>query len=536
MARAGAIAPLLAAALAAQSSCGGASHERPPPAAGARVGTPAAPGPATRAVAGVPAQRPARALHVPADGWSEHDAGESAMRSALEQRFPLHGVAFHMQAQVFSEPAEGSQVIGYLRRGTRFRAAARGRAGGCERGWHELSSGGFVCEGRGFALGATPQSFEPSPRSAALHDPLPYAYAKNVARLSLQYFRIPDTREEREAERLLAEAPADFLRTPAQGSEARPAGSEPNPPEPRFALPDYARMPMEPGFYVSVDRTVLADDAGAQLALDGECPAQDPVEDCSAAAASARAFVRTVRGAFVTSDALAPVSAPPAPGTALGDALELPLGIVYRGSARRLLRDTASGALQEGERLARFAHVALSGARVRHEGQDFLQARSGELVSELHLRVAQRTARPALVPRHARWIHVRLAEQTLVAYEGDRPVFATLVATGKEGFETPQGLFRVHGKHVSATMDGLAGSDEVYSIEDVPWTMYFQGSYALHAAFWHDKLGAVRSHGCVNLAPEDARWLFRWTTPALPSGFHGVIATSDNPGTFVFID
>jgi hypothetical protein len=268
--------------------------------------------------------------------------------------------------------------------------------------------------------------------------------------------------------------------------------------ESAFVLPDYARMPMEPGFYVSVDATVLADAGGAAIAQDACCA--DRLAATCTAAASARAFVRTVRGAYVPSGALATVTAPPAPGTRLDGALGLPLGIVYRGSARHLERDAASGAFQELERLARFAHVPLTGAQVRNEGVDYLQTRSGALVSALHLRVARRVPRPPLVPRRARWIHVHLAEQTLVAYEGDRPVFATLVATGKEGFGTPPGLFRIHAKHVSATMDGLAGSDDVYSIEDVPWTMYFQGSYALHAAFWHDRLGAPRSHGCVNLA------------------------------------
>ena len=66
--------------------------------------------------------------------------------------------------------------------------------------------------------------------------------------------------------------------------------------------------------------------------------------------------------------------------------------------------------------------------------------------------------------------------------------------------------------------------------------MYFQGSYALHAAFWHDRFGAVRSHGCVNLAPADAHFLFRWAGPVLPNGWHGVIATKDNPGTFLLVD
>jgi hypothetical protein len=84
-------------------------------------------------------------------------------------------------------------------------------------------------------------------------------------------------------------------------------------------------------------------------------------------------------------------------------------------------------------------------------------------------------------------------------------------------------------------MDDTASATEAYSIEDVPWTMYFEGSFALHAALWHDQFGRPRSHGCVNLAPADARWLFQWTGPVLPPGWHGVVASSRRQGSWVHI-
>ncbi len=51
--------------------------------------------------------------------------------------------------------------------------------------------------------------------------------------------------------------------------------------------------------------------------------------------------------------------------------------------------------------------------------------------------------------------------------------------------------------------------------------MYYHHGYALHGAYWHDGFGRVRSHGCTNIAPADARWLYRWTTPTVPRGWHG---------------
>jgi lipoprotein-anchoring transpeptidase ErfK/SrfK len=84
-------------------------------------------------------------------------------------------------------------------------------------------------------------------------------------------------------------------------------------------------------------------------------------------------------------------------------------------------------------------------------------------------------------------------------------------------------------------MDGDVASDGPYSIEDVPWVMYFNASIALHGAFWHNQFGTPRSHGCVNLAPADAKQLFAWVEPRLPPGLHGVYATATQPGTRVVV-
>ena len=148
---------------------------------------------------------------------------------------------------------------------------------------------------------------------------------------------------------------------------------------------------------------------------------------------------------------------------------------------------------------------------------------------------------PDLAPGE-KWIDVDLTRQTLVAFEGARPVFATMVSSGKRNpqdkerdFPTPTGTFRVREKHVTVTMDGDVASDGPYSIEDVPWVMYFHAGYGFHAAFWHDSFGRPRSHGCVNLAPDDARTLFAWSDPPLPEGWHGVMAKDAAEGTRVVV-
>jgi hypothetical protein len=112
-----------------------------------------------------------------------------------------------------------------------------------------------------------------------------------------------------------------------------------------------------------------------------------------------------------------------------------------------------------------------------------------------------------------KWVQVDLYEQTLVAYEDTTPVYATLISSGLDKWATRPGLFQVYARYY---LDGMRGSYEpdgsdYYSLESVPWVMYFDGARALHGEYWHNGLGFKRSHGCVNLAPLDARWLYDWT-------------------------
>ena len=138
-----------------------------------------------------------------------------------------------------------------------------------------------------------------------------------------------------------------------------------------------------------------------------------------------------------------------------------------------------------------------------------------------------------------RWIDVDLVQQTLVAYEGTRPVFATIVSTGKgparSDHATPPGAHRIWVKIFTTKMDNLEKEDveKHYALEDVPWVQFFDKAVALHGAFWHHDFGHVHSHGCVNLAPLDARWLFAFTGPHLPIGWTAVYPTKTEPGTMV---
>lgn len=131
--------------------------------------------------------------------------------------------------------------------------------------------------------------------------------------------------------------------------------------------------------------------------------------------------------------------------------------------------------------------------------------------------VARFRARPSAIRSDERWVGVNLREQTAVAYEGDKPVYAALVATGMAATPTVQGIFRTWWRLVSRKMaGGSASTGGYYYLEEVPWTCYFYSGYALHAAYWHDAFGRPRSHGCVNLSPYDAWWIFQWSEAGGP--------------------
>jgi lipoprotein-anchoring transpeptidase ErfK/SrfK/LysM repeat protein len=134
-------------------------------------------------------------------------------------------------------------------------------------------------------------------------------------------------------------------------------------------------------------------------------------------------------------------------------------------------------------------------------------------INQVYVGKVTPAARPSEVEARepdAAWIEVNLFEQTLAAYEGDRMVYASLVSTGLRGWDTPPGLFEVSLRFQWRKMSGAYGRPDYYFLEDVPWTMYFNQDIALHTAYWHDGFGYRHSHGCVNLAPLDARWLYDW--------------------------
>ncbi len=158
----------------------------------------------------------------------------------------------------------------------------------------------------------------------------------------------------------------------------------------------------------------------------------------------------------------------------------------------------------------------------QQSGVRWLRIGEGRYIKADHLNEVRKLDRPEGSGTHHQWIDVDLGEQVVVAYRDNEPAYATLTSSGREPNHTPRGNYPVWGKSSAITMKSQEYDDAPYYVNRVPWVLFFQAHNALHAAYWHDRFGAVKSHGCANLAPRDAQYLFEWLDPKLPAGWTSV--------------
>jgi hypothetical protein len=206
------------------------------------------------------------------------------------------------------------------------------------------------------------------------------------------------------------------------------------------------------------------------------------------------------------------------------------------------------------EPLYRLYHSAIFWATTVHAGEDggfWYELRDDRFlipyfVRAEHLRpIAPEETAPLSpeVPADAKRIEVDLGRQVLTAYEHERPVLTTSISSGlplmnplpgKDPSTTPTGEFTIFkkrpGKHMG---DGkLTAAPDAFEFPGVPWVSYYQTEgYAFHGAYWHNDFGRRRSHGCVNMRPAEALWIYRWTTPVVPLER----MPAESPGTLVRI-
>ena len=136
-----------------------------------------------------------------------------------------------------------------------------------------------------------------------------------------------------------------------------------------------------------------------------------------------------------------------------------------------------------------------------------------------------------------KWIEIDLSDQKLFAWEGGRKVYDFAISSGRPGYKTVTGEFRVWRKVESQRyVGGSKARGDYYNLPNVPWSLFFYKGYAIHGAYWHNDFGIkTRSSGCVNLHPDNARQVYFWAGPAMPEGKKAVNSTPDNPGVRVVV-
>lgn len=147
---------------------------------------------------------------------------------------------------------------------------------------------------------------------------------------------------------------------------------------------------------------------------------------------------------------------------------------------------------------------------VEIDGYTWYQVGENQWIHQFNVARITPIARPTDVTTE-KWVSIDLYEQVLIAYEGDTPVFSTMISSGLPEWSTNEGTFNVYLRRERTTMSGAYNQPDFYYLEEVPWTMFYDGDIALHGTFWHDGFGYRQSHGCVNMTITDSNWLFNWS-------------------------
>lgn len=437
-----------------------------------------------------------------------------------------------MRTFIYVAPDARAQKLGYLHAGTVVdRALEPSGDVGCPGGWYRIFPRGYVCAGKSASLDAENPVVEATVRPARRGEPYPYIYVFSRNPPPPLYVRLPDDADQRRVEgRYRGEAmPLRSLRDGqllGNPDELTPFFQQRRDLPKPFGAEEKVRFPAHRGRGNPRGAFAIV----AQFAWTG------------------RRFGLTTELDLIPLDRTRGVE----PSTMKGIELKsggVPAFVMHRGL--RSVKPNENGVFKPSDWVSFRSGWELTGRssdgnEIRQNGKEaagvYIETTMGLWLPAQSLRIGS-LGRDlwAYAKRGRKWIDVSIDHQMLVAYEGERPVFATLVSTGRGGTGDPattsatvQGTFFVQSKHLTATMDGSEGDINARELHDVPYVQYFHQNYALHGAYWHDEFGRPRSNGCVNLSPRDAAWLFEWTDPVVVEGWHGAMAPRES-GTLIYI-
>lgn len=449
-----------------------------------------------------------------------------------------------MLTDVRAKPNPQATKVGFLRAGAvvEIDPEPKGNAG-CPEGWRKIHPYGYVCLGPEATLDLDNPIARASTRRPDASQRLPYMYGIAV-RGGPAYARIPTDDDLKEYEPHLKSHLAKWAKDKESGAA--------------FGLDVWAKWSTKelPPALDALEQKITDDDipwflkdGGRVPNLSGKIKSKDQVKIEEFAKRNGVAFTETFlwQGRrynvstdlrVLPADRFRPIHGSDFHGWVIGEDIDFPFALVRKKGSKKY--ELKGKHLAEAGDLEWRTAISLTGKQRIEDGKLYYEAKDGFWVDDRSAgRVDPAKKMPGWGKNGEKWIDVNVTKQVLVAYEGTKPVYATLVSTGEAGLGDPEktkstkrGIFRVHTKFLSITMDSDVVGEE-FELRDVPYVQYFEEGYALHGAYWHDMFGTPKSHGCVNLAPEDARRLFFWTDPPIPPGWQGVSRALT--GTVVFV-
>jgi lipoprotein-anchoring transpeptidase ErfK/SrfK len=452
--------------------------------------------------------------------------------------------ALAIETPIFAQPDVTAPRLGQLRVGAIVEMDPRVVAGkGCSAGFRAIKPLGFVC------LGSTTLDLNhPLVRAATRRpDPtqkLPYMYGL-ATRGGPAYASLPNAEILKTNEPHLATHLKKWATDPVSGATY---GNElwgkwkSEPPPPALEAMHERRSDVEiPWFLQNGGHAPNLTGARADGPRAGEFSRRNGISFVDSLLWEGRRYNVSVDLRLMPADRFRPIKGSDFHGFRIPEDAKAPFAIVKSPKAKKL--EDEAGRLVARAKLEWRTVVSLTGRQRIQKGIYYDEIEGGGWAAHDDLsRVDIAKKMPGWANDGEKWLDINVTQQVLVAYEGTKPVYATLVSTGEAGLDDPKttratkrGIFRIHTKYLTSTMDSRVVGEE-FELRDVPYVQYFTEGYALHAAYWHDVFGQPKSHGCINLAPEDARRLFFWTGPEVPPGWHGASAsTVGKTGTIVFV-
>ncbi|RLB62261.1 MAG: L,D-transpeptidase [Deltaproteobacteria bacterium] len=469
--------------------------------------------------------------------------------------------------------------LGYIRRGGKVPVNDKPiRTASCKQGFYPLVDGGYVC-GKYATLKIDDPRVKMGVKAPDLEALLPYKYAYNLEHGTPLYLSVPSRdemlayepyladkkrkkktkkqrREDAEKEAEQADRPRPTASTDGTATATASAsasagarsdgGSRPAPSvgDSDGGLADAGPPPDKPwwqkdrdgGLNVTLAELEEGDGTLSRRMVKGFFIAVDRTFGWNN-----RLWYKTTEGLIAPTDRMIIPKTPQLEGLVVTSEFSQ-VGFIRAAKARKYDLGDEGKAPKRTGKVARFTAVGLTGETRLHEKRRYRKTVDGWWMRDRDGTWTDTGPRPSEVADDEKWVDVNLSRKTLMAFVGDRPVYGALISPGKRSkvkkrdHRTKTGKWRVREKHITTTMDGDGPSGDLpYSIQDVPYVQYYDGSYALHGAFWHHNFGREQSHGCINLSPADAKYLFQWTDPPLPRGWHGVWASTKRKGTLVVV-